>query len=234
MANCMLMNFDTDRDSRWLTVKPPGTAVWLLPFIFLFLGQTLVLYEGSPYLLSPTSFWDLLEKQKISHILMFPDAFDEMEKRNNVPTKEHDLSSMRLLTTVGVTMKLKTYDFLLKVLKNVVVSSVYGCTEFMQLSIIKEMTLPTYKGEINTAALGVSIQVLNDDGKPVIGEVGEIAITKPIPNLPVGLLNDKDGSLYREKYFSKYPGIFTIGDYGMIDPETKNWIICCRRHGNLI
>ncbi|GFT37047.1 acetoacetyl-CoA synthetase [Trichonephila clavipes] len=81
----------------------------------------------------------------------------------------------------------------------------HGCTEFMQLSILKEMTLPTYKGEINTAALGVSMQVLNDDGKPVIGEVGEIAITKPIPNLPVGLLNDKDGSLYREKYFSKYP-----------------------------
>ncbi|GFY62041.1 acetoacetyl-CoA synthetase, partial [Trichonephila inaurata madagascariensis] len=228
LANCMLLNFDTDRDSRWLTVMPPGTAMWPVHLTVLFLGQTLVLYEGSPFLLSPTSCWDLLEKQKVSHILMFPDVFDEMERKNYVPKKEQDLSSLRLLATVGTTTKLKTYDFLLKVLKDTAVCSAYGCTEVMQWSILKEMTLPTYKGEINAAALGVSIQVLDIDGKPVIGEVGEITVTKPIPNLPIGLWNDKNGYLYREKYFSIFPDIFTIGDCGMINPLTNNWIICCR------
>ncbi|GFY40601.1 acetoacetyl-CoA synthetase [Trichonephila inaurata madagascariensis] len=82
--------------------------------------------------------------------------------------------------------------------------------------------------EINAAALGLSIQVLDDDGNPVVGEIGEIVLSKPVPNLPIGLWNDSDGSEYRKKYFSKYPGIFTLGDCGMINPVTKNWIICCR------
>ncbi|GFT34500.1 acetoacetyl-CoA synthetase [Nephila pilipes] len=58
--------------------------------------------------------------------------------------------------------------------------------------------------------------------------MGEIVISKPVPNLPLGLWNDNDGSVYREKYFSKYPGIFSLGDCGMINPVTKNWIIYCR------
>ncbi|GFU59501.1 acetoacetyl-CoA synthetase [Trichonephila clavipes] len=83
-------------------------------------------------------------------------------------------------------------------------------------------------GQMRQICCSASFWELLFTGKSVIGEQGEIVVTKPIPNLPNGLWNDKDGSLYREKYFSKYPGIFTIGDCGMIDPETKNWIICCR------
>ncbi|GFR18074.1 acetoacetyl-CoA synthetase [Trichonephila clavata] len=94
--------------------------------------------------------------------------------------------------------------------------------------ILKEMTLPTYKSEINVPALGISMQVFDDDGKSVVGEMGEVVLSKPLPNLPIGLWNDKDGSVYREKYFSKYPEVFTIGDSGLINPVTKNWIINCR------
>ncbi|GBN44047.1 Acetoacetyl-CoA synthetase [Araneus ventricosus] len=65
-------------------------------------------------------------------------------------------------------------------------------------------------------------------GKAVFGEMGEIVLTKPIPNLPLGLWNDKDNSMYREKYFSKYPGKFATNDYGIINPFTKGLIICCR------
>ncbi|CAL1301884.1 unnamed protein product [Larinioides sclopetarius] len=65
-------------------------------------------------------------------------------------------------------------------------------------------------------------------GKPLDGEVGELVVTKPIPNLPLGLWKDKDGSLLREKYFYKYPGKFAIGDYGVINPVTRGLTICCR------
>ncbi|GFQ65930.1 acetoacetyl-CoA synthetase [Trichonephila clavata] len=228
VINFVHLNLDADRDSRWLSIMPAGTGLWLAHLTLHFLGQTLVLYEGAPFLLSPTSFWDLLGKQKVSHMIMFPDVFDEMERRNYVPTKEHDLSSFRVLATGGTTTKKKTYDFLLQVLKDTAVFTIYGCTELFQVVLGKEMTLPTYKGEINAPSLGLSMQVLDDDGKSVVGEIGEIVLSKPVPNLPIGLWNDADGSEYRKKYFSKYPGIFTLGDCGMINPVTKNWIICCR------
>ncbi|GFT19860.1 acetoacetyl-CoA synthetase [Nephila pilipes] len=187
LANFILINFDTDRDSRWLSVMPAGTAMWHIHLTTHFLGQTLVLYGGSPYLLSPTSFWDVLEKHKISHILMFPRALDEMEKRNYSP-----------------------------------------CSELAQLALLRETTLPVYKGQMNAATLGMPMEVFDNNGNPVIGEMGDIVISKPLPNLPIGLRNDHDGSVYREKYFSKHPGVFALGDCGMIHPVTKNWIICCR------
>ncbi|GBO21356.1 Acetoacetyl-CoA synthetase, partial [Araneus ventricosus] len=64
--------------------------------------------------------------------------------------------------------------------------------------------------------------------KPLDGEVGELVITKPMPNLPLGLWKDKHGALLCEKYFSKYPGKFAIGDYGVINPITRGLTICCR------
>ncbi|GFT31541.1 acetoacetyl-CoA synthetase, partial [Nephila pilipes] len=143
VANNDLINFDTDRESRWLSVMPAGTAMWLMHLTVHFLGQTLVLYEGAPYFLSPTSFWDLLERQTISHILMFPNAMDEMQKRNYFPTMS------------GTITNLKTFDFLLKHLKHVAVSGAFGSTELMNLSLLKDTTLPTNKGEINVAPLGM-------------------------------------------------------------------------------
>ncbi|GFT41081.1 acetoacetyl-CoA synthetase [Nephila pilipes] len=204
-----------------------GTGMWHVHITTHFLGQTLVLYEGSPYLLSPTSFWDVLEKHKISHILMFPRALDEMEKRNYSPSKKHDLS-LKILTTVGCATKPKTCDFLLRVLKDSVFFESYGFTEISQLALIRETTLPAYKGQINASTLGMPMEIFDNDGHPIIGEAGDIVISKPLPNLPIALWNDTDGSIYREKYFSKYPGVFSVGDCGMIHPVTKNWIICCR------
>ncbi|GFT36850.1 acetoacetyl-CoA synthetase [Nephila pilipes] len=227
VANYVLINFDTDRDSRWISIMPAGTAMWLAHATTHFLGQTIVLYEGSPYFLGPTSFWDILERHRISHILMFPNALDEMQKRKYSPTKKHDLPLKRL-TTVGCATKPNTYDFLLGILKDTILSLSYGCTELAQLALLREMTLPAYKGQMNAATLGMPMQVFHDDGHPVIGEAGEIVITKPVPNLPLALWNDNDGSVYREKYFSKYPGVFAMGDCGMIHPVTQNWIIYCR------
>ncbi|GFT63731.1 acetoacetyl-CoA synthetase [Nephila pilipes] len=164
VANNGLINFDTDRDSRWLTIMPAGTAMWLIHLTVHFLGQTLVLYEGDPYFLNPTSFWDILEKYKISHILMFPRALDEMEKRNHFPAEKHDLSSMKILSTAGTVTKLKTHDFLLKILKSAAVSGAFGCTELMNFALVKDTTLSTYKGEINVAPLGMPMQVFDENG----------------------------------------------------------------------
>ncbi|GFS78419.1 acetoacetyl-CoA synthetase [Nephila pilipes] len=121
----ILINCNTERDSRWLSVMPAGTGIWIIHLTIHFLGQTIVLYEGSPFFLSPTSFWDVLEKHRISHILMFPNPLDEMQKRNYSPTKKLNLSLVRL-ATVGCSTKPKTYDFLVRSLKDSVFSPTYG------------------------------------------------------------------------------------------------------------
>ena len=74
-------------------------------------------------------------------------------------------------------------------------------------------TLPVYRGELQARALGAKVEAWNADGEPVIGEVGELVITEPMPSMPLRLWGDDDGSRYRTSYFEMFPGIWRHGDW---------------------
>ncbi|GIY36260.1 acetoacetyl-CoA synthetase [Caerostris darwini] len=228
VANVFGINFDTSVDDTWLSSSPVGWVSWSIISSLHFFGEALVLFEGTPFLLSPTHIWDLIDKHKISHIFFPANVIDEYQKRGYAPTRDHDLSSLKLLLAGGSVVKPRNMDYMNQILKDVSFAASYGCTELMGGCLVKEMSVPTYRGEINTPSLGVDVDVVDDSGKSVVGEVGEIVLPKPIPGLAVGLWGDKDGSAFQKKYFSTYKGIFAMGDYGIRNPITKNWIICCR------
>ena len=74
-------------------------------------------------------------------------------------------------------------------------------------------TLPVYLGELQARSLGAAIESWDPDGKPLIGEVGELVITRPMPSMPVFFWGDESGERYRDSYFSVYPGIWRHGDW---------------------
>jgi acetoacetyl-CoA synthetase len=74
-------------------------------------------------------------------------------------------------------------------------------------------TLPVYVGELQARSLGCDVQAWSEDGEPLIGEVGELVITEPLPSMPVFFWGDDDGERYRESYFDMYPGVWRHGDW---------------------
>jgi acetoacetyl-CoA synthetase len=74
-------------------------------------------------------------------------------------------------------------------------------------------TVPVYRGEISVRCLGVALQAWDGDGKPLVGRVGELVITRPLPSMPVGFWNDPSGERYRDAYFDVYPGSWRHGDW---------------------
>jgi acetoacetyl-CoA synthetase len=74
-------------------------------------------------------------------------------------------------------------------------------------------TLPVRAGEISCRLLGCAVEAFDPQGKPLIGEVGELVLTAPMPSMPVGFWNDPDGSRFRETYFDTYPGVWRHGDW---------------------
>jgi acetoacetyl-CoA synthetase len=74
-------------------------------------------------------------------------------------------------------------------------------------------TLPVYRGELQARALGAKVEAWSEDGRPTVGEVGELVITEPMPSMPLYLWGDEDGSRYRESYFSVFPGVWRHGDW---------------------
>ncbi len=73
--------------------------------------------------------------------------------------------------------------------------------------------LPVYEGELQSASLGVSLKAFDEAGESLIGEVGELVITEPLPSMPVSFWGDEDGSRLRESYFEIYPGLWRHGDW---------------------
>jgi acetoacetyl-CoA synthetase len=74
-------------------------------------------------------------------------------------------------------------------------------------------TLPVWVGELQGRALGAAVESWDEDGKPLIGKMGELVITKPMPSMPLFFWGDEDGSRLEESYFSMYPGIWRHGDW---------------------
>ena len=74
-------------------------------------------------------------------------------------------------------------------------------------------TLPVYLGELQARSLGAAVEAWDPDGKPLIDEVGELVITRPMPSMPVFFWGDEDGTRYRDCYFDVYPGIWRHGDW---------------------
>ena len=89
------------------------------------------------------------------------------------------------------------------------------CTGFVGPSPL----LPVRTGVISCRCLGAAVEAYDDGGKPVVGEVGELVITEPMPSMPVGFWNDADGARYRESYFDTYPGTWRHGDWIQLLPE---------------
>jgi acetoacetyl-CoA synthetase len=92
--------------------------------------------------------------------------------------------------------------------------------------------LPVYLGEIQARCLGALVEAWDADGTPLIGEVGELVLTKPMPSMPIFLWGDDDGERLRDSYFAMYPGIWRHGDW--IEITSRGTVIIYGRSDSTI
>jgi acetoacetyl-CoA synthetase len=83
------------------------------------------------------------------------------------------------------------------------------CTSFVTSCPL----LAVYPGEIQCRALGAKVESFDEQGRSVVGRVGELVITEPLPSMPLYFWNDPDGERYRDSYFSTWPGVWRHGDW---------------------
>uniref|UniRef100_A0A8C8EQV4 Acetoacetyl-CoA synthetase n=1 Tax=Oncorhynchus tshawytscha TaxID=74940 RepID=A0A8C8EQV4_ONCTS len=108
-----------------------------------------------------------------------------------------------------------------------------GGTDIVSCFMGQNVTVPVYRGEIQTRNLGMAVEAWSCDGKPVWGESGELVCLKPIPCQPTHFWNDENGSKYHKAYFSSFPGVWAHGDYCKINPKTGGVVMLGRSDGTL-
>jgi acetoacetyl-CoA synthetase len=130
------------------------------------------------------------------------------------PCETHDLSSVRLMTSTGSPLAAESFDYVYDAIKpDIHLASISGGTDIVSCFVLGDPTSPVWRGEIQAPGLGLAVDVWNEEGRPVVGEKGELVCTKAFPSMPIMFWNDPDGRKYRAAYFERFPGVWHHGDF---------------------
>ena len=191
-----------------------GWMMWNWLVSGLACGATLLLYDGSPFAAKGTVLFDYAAAEKMTHFGTSAKFIDAAAKLGLTPGKTHDLAALRAMFSTGSPLSPEGFDWVYREIKqDILLASISGGTDIISCFVLGNPVLPVYRGEIQCRGLGMAVDVLDDEGKPVRSEKGELVCTKPFPVMPVGFWNDPDGARYRAAYFERFPNVWCHGDF---------------------
>jgi acetoacetyl-CoA synthetase len=130
------------------------------------------------------------------------------------PGRDFDLSALRAVGSTGSPLPPEGFEWAYEHIKeDLWLFSTSGGTDLCTAFVGGVPLLPVRAGELQARALGSRVEAFDEDGNPVIGDVGELVITEPMPSMPIYFWNDPEGERYRESYFEVYPGVWRHGDW---------------------
>lgn len=205
---------DLKPDDRFFWFTTTGWMMWNYLVGGLLLGTTIVLYDGNPSYPDANSLWTLAEKTGVTFLGTSAAHLGACMKAGIEPRGTHRLETLRGVGSTGSPLSPEASRWAYSCVKqDLWLASISGGTDICTTFVGGSPILPVYAGEIQCKCLGAAVQAFNEEGKPIIGEVGELVVTKPMPSMPLYLWGDSDGSRYRESYFEVFPGVWRHGDW---------------------
>lgn len=197
-----------------------GWMMWNWLVSALATGCTIVLYDGSPFFDEGRVLWRMADEERISIFGSGAKFISATDKAGLKPGTEFDLSEMHTLLSTGSPLAPESFDFVYDAISpDIQLSSVSGGTDIISCFAGGNPLLPVRRGELQCLALGMAVEIYDDDGNSVIEQNGELVCTKAFPSMPVCFWNDPGNEKYHAAYFSRYPGVWAHGDYAVITEE---------------
>ena len=213
----LVLHTDLRREDRIFYYTTCGWMMWNWLVSSLAVGATMVLFDGSPFHPGPGSLFDLVDELGISVFGTSAKWIAAADKAGVRPRETHKLGKLRTILSTGSPLAPESYDYVYREIKpDVLLASISGGTDIVSCFALGNPILPVYRGELQCRGLGMKVEILDDDGKPVRGVPGELACTQPFPSMPVGFWNDADGSKYKSAYFEKVENVWCHGDLALL------------------
>ena len=212
--------FDVKEDDVffWLTDIGWMMGPWMIIGVGTF-GGSIVIFEGTPNYPNPDRLWELVDKHKISIFGISPTAVRMLMRSGDDWVKKHDLSSLRLLGSTGEPWDDESWTWFFESVgkKQLPIINISGGTEIVGCFLSPLPITPLKPCTLRGPGLGMDIDVFDDDGRPIRGEMGHLVAKKPAPSMTRGFWNEPDR--YLETYWSRWPNVWYHGDWAMIDED---------------
>lgn len=216
-----------EEDRYWCTADPGWiTGHSYIVYGPLLLGATSFMYEGAPTYPYPNRWWSMIEKYGITILYTAPTAIRGLMRFGDAWANRHDLSSLRILGTVGEPINPEAWRWYFNVIGkgNCPVMDTWWQTETGMFMITPLPTTDLKPGSASLPFPGVEADIYDENGKPVAdGEEGFLVLKRPWPAMLRTIY--KDPERYTNQYWSKFPGVYFTGDSARRDKDGYFWII---------
>jgi acetoacetyl-CoA synthetase len=205
---------DIRRDDRVFYFTTCGWMMWNWLVTVLASEATLLVYDGSPFHPGGHTLFDFADATGMTLFGTSAKFIDAIAKAGLRPRDTHRLETLRTMTSTGSPLSPESFEFVYNhVKRDIHLASISGGTDIISCFVGGNPLGPVWKGEIQARSLGMSVDVFDDQGRPLRGDKGELVCTKPFPSMPVSFWNDPDGRKYHAAYFERFPNVWTHGDY---------------------
>ncbi|MGB2710784.1 MAG: acetoacetate--CoA ligase [Conexibacter sp.] len=208
------LHLDAHAEDRVFWFTTTGWMMWNFLLGVLLTPASIVLYDGNPAFPDMDRLWELAAAAGVTCFGTSAGYIAQCMKSGVEPGAGRDLSVLRSVGSTGSPLAPEGFQWIYdQIGSETWLFSTSGGTDVCTAFVGGVPTLPVYRGELQGPSLGCKVEAWDEDGQPLIGEVGELVITEPMPSMPLYLWNDPDGSKYRASYFDMYPGVWRHGDW---------------------
>jgi acetoacetyl-CoA synthetase len=214
------LHADLHPGDRFFWFTTTGWMMWNFLVGAMLTPATVLLYDGNPGTPTLDRLWDFAAETGMTCFGTSAAFIHGCMKAGIEPGTGRDLSRLRAIGSTGSPLSPEGFRWVYDhVGRDTWLFSTSGGTDVVTAFVGGVPTLPVYEGELQGRSLGAKIEAWDEDGNSLIGEVGELVLTEPMPSMPIFFWNDPDGERLRDSYFSVYPGVWRHGDWIEITPR---------------
>jgi acetyl-CoA synthetase len=208
----------------WITDMGWMMGPWLV-FGTLMLGATMFLYDGAPDYPGPDRVWAMVERHRLTSLGISPTLVRALAPQGERPVRAHDLSSLRLFGSTGEPWNPEPWMWLFRVPgeSRRPIINYSGGTEISGGIVMGNPLRPLKPCAFSAPCPGIAADVVDDAGRSVRGQVGELVIRAPWIGMTRGFW--RDPARYEETYWSRFPGVWVHGDWAAIDADGMWYIL---------
>lgn len=210
----LALHLDLGPDDRFFWQTTTGWMMWNFLVSGLLLGATILLYDGSPAVDGMRALWRFAQDTEATYFGTSAPFIHACMKQRLTPGRTFRLERLRGLGSTGAPLSPEGFQWVYdEVHDDLVLGSLSGGTDVCTAFVLPCPLLEVRAGEIQCRGLGAKVEAFDESGRPIVDEVGELVVTRPLPSMPLYFWNDPDHARYKESYFDVYPGVWRHGDW---------------------
>ena len=212
-AKELILHSDLKVNDKIFYFTTCGWMMWNWLISSLFVGCTIVLYDGNPFYPKNDSLLRIADSINLSVFGTSAKYISFLEQSKVVPGK-FEFKKLRLILSTGSPLVEENFEFVYKSWKSdIQLCSISGGTDIISCFALGNSIKPIKKGMLQSLGLGMNVKSFNEKAQHQIDKKGELVCIDPFPSMPIYFLNDKDNTKYKKAYFDTYKNVWKHGDY---------------------